>query len=145
MRCTPVVGVDQQSGVGGAVADGHVQRAGDRRRGLTAVDRPAHDPAGEGVQDDRAVDLAFAGAVLSDVGDPQLTARMWNRVQLPVRVYRDWYLGSWRRGCQSEAWLIGGPGRVPLGPAPQAASRVPGGTRSWGVSRIWYSLKVSPG
>ena len=48
--CT--VGVDQEAGLGGPVADGHVQGAGDQRGGLGAVDGPPDDPAGEGVQYD---------------------------------------------------------------------------------------------
>ena len=36
------------------------------------VDRPADHAAGEGVEHDRAVDLALAGGVLGDVGHPQL-------------------------------------------------------------------------
>ena len=36
------------------------------------VDRPAERPSRAGIQEDRAVQLAFAGGVLGDVGDPQL-------------------------------------------------------------------------
>ena len=69
-----VVGVDDQAGIRVAVADGHVERVRDQRRGLGGVDRPADDAPGVGVQDDGAVHLALAGAVFGDVGDPQLVA-----------------------------------------------------------------------
>jgi hypothetical protein len=38
---------------------------------LRRVDGPADDPAGVAVEDDGAVDLAFAGGVFGDVGDPE--------------------------------------------------------------------------
>ena len=62
--------MDHHAGLGDSVADGHVQGAGDQRGGLGGIDGPAHDPAGEGVEDDGAADLAFAGGVLGHVGDP---------------------------------------------------------------------------
>ena len=49
-----------------AVGDGHSQCIGDQRRGLAGVDRPADDPAGEGVEHHRAVHVAFVG--LDSVG-----------------------------------------------------------------------------
>ena len=57
-------------------------------------DRPAHDPAGEHVQDDRAVDPALAGAVLGDVGDPQPVR--------PVSANRRSTRSSWQAGA---GWL----------------------------------------
>jgi hypothetical protein len=55
-----------------AVGDGHAQGIGDQRGGLVAVDRPAHHPAGEHIQHDAAVHLAFPGGMLGDIGHPQL-------------------------------------------------------------------------
>jgi hypothetical protein len=52
------------------VADRHVQGAGGQLAGLAAVDRPAHATVGPGVLDDVAVELALAGGVLGDVGNP---------------------------------------------------------------------------
>lgn len=66
-----LVGVDHGPLGGATLPDGHAERVGDqggRRRG---VDGPADDPSGEGVEDDSALDLAFPGWVLGDVGDPQ--------------------------------------------------------------------------
>jgi hypothetical protein len=68
----PVIGMDHHALAGGAVVDGHVQGAGDQRRGLGGIDGPADDAAGAGIQYHGAVELAFAGGVLGDVGDPQL-------------------------------------------------------------------------
>ena len=47
-----------------AVADSHTQGGGERPSGGGVVDGPAHDPAAEYVEDDRAVDLAFSGWML---------------------------------------------------------------------------------
>jgi hypothetical protein len=44
--------------------------------------RPADDPAGEGVQHDRQVQPAFAGALLGDVGHPQPIRCWWGEVPL---------------------------------------------------------------
>jgi hypothetical protein len=52
--------------------DRHPERVGDQRRGRGGVDGPADHPTLAGVQHDRAVQLAFAGGVLGDVGDPQM-------------------------------------------------------------------------
>jgi hypothetical protein len=58
-----------------AVADGHVQGAGDEPGGLGSINGPADDAAGAGIQDHGAVDLAFAGGVLGDVSDPLLVGQ----------------------------------------------------------------------
>jgi hypothetical protein len=55
-----------------AVVDGHAEGVGDQRGGLVAVDRPAHHPTREHIQDDAAVHLAFPGGMLGDIGHPQL-------------------------------------------------------------------------
>ena len=65
-----VVAVDHDT-FGLAVLDRHAEGVDDEVRRLGRVDRPADDPAGEGVEHDRAVHLALAGAVLGDVGQPQ--------------------------------------------------------------------------
>jgi hypothetical protein len=66
-----VVGVDDHAGLWVAVGDGHPQSIGDQGRGLTRIDRPSDHPPGKRVQHDRAVHLAFIGAVFGDIGDPQ--------------------------------------------------------------------------
>jgi hypothetical protein len=48
-----------------------MRRACDQDRGLTGIDRPEKYPPPERVRDDDAVHLAFVGAMLSDVGDPE--------------------------------------------------------------------------
>ena len=69
-----VIGVNDHPWVWVAVADGHVQGTGDQCCGLGVVDGPADHTAGVGVEDDSAVELAFPGGVLGDVGDPELIA-----------------------------------------------------------------------
>jgi hypothetical protein len=44
-----------------ALFDRHAKRVGDQCRGRARVDRPADDPAGEHIHNDRAVHLALAG------------------------------------------------------------------------------------
>jgi hypothetical protein len=65
-----VIGVDHRVIHGLPVVDGHPQRVGDQGSVLTAIDGPADHPARVGVQHDRAVNLAFPGAVPGDVNDP---------------------------------------------------------------------------
>ena len=55
-----------------ALLDRHPERVAGQRRGRVVADRPADDAAAERVEHDRAVDLALAGRVLGDVGQPQL-------------------------------------------------------------------------
>ena len=54
------------------VVDRHTERGGDQGGGGRRVDGPADHSSAEHVEYHRAVDLAFAGAVLGDIGDPQL-------------------------------------------------------------------------
>jgi hypothetical protein len=68
----PLIGVNQHPSSRPAGLDRHPERVGNQRRGRGGVDRPADHPARAGVQHDGAVQLAFAGGVLGDVGDPQL-------------------------------------------------------------------------
>lgn len=67
-----VIGVDNASWFGLAVADGHVEGVDNQRRVLFGVDRPAHDPTGVRIEDCSTVEPTFPGPVLRDVGDPQL-------------------------------------------------------------------------
>src|SRR5437763_12389035 len=54
-----------------ATRDGHLDR-GEHEAGFhAAVDRPADDPIREDVLDRAEVELAFVGAVLGDVREPQ--------------------------------------------------------------------------
>lgn len=55
----------------GALPAGHLQGIGDQFGAHMISDGPAHDPPGEDIEDGAAVDLAFAGGVLGDVGTPQ--------------------------------------------------------------------------
>ena len=91
-----------------AVLDRHSQGIDDQVGGLGRVDRPADHPPGGRIEHDGAVDLAFPGRVLGDVGQPQ-------PVRLgPGEVPVDEILGGWcvrdlavlgpaRQACQSEA------------------------------------------
>jgi hypothetical protein len=69
-----LVGVDDKARcrVGLPALDRHAQCIGDERRGLGGVDGPADDSAAVGIEHDTAVELAFSGWVLGDVGHPQL-------------------------------------------------------------------------
>ena len=71
----PVVAVDHGPWCG-AVVDRHLKRVGDQRRRLVAVDRPAHDPAGMGVEHNAAIDLRLLGRVLRDIGKPEAVGRL---------------------------------------------------------------------
>jgi hypothetical protein len=51
--------------------DGHLERVDDQLVAHVVGDRPAHDAAAPGVEDDGQVDLALAGGVLGHVHDPQ--------------------------------------------------------------------------
>lgn len=67
-----VISVDYAADRWAAVAGGHVQRV-DYKCGVSLrIHRPAYDPAAERVQDRAAVQSSFSGAVLGDIGDPQL-------------------------------------------------------------------------
>jgi hypothetical protein len=71
----PVVGVDDCAArLRMAVDVRHAQHIGGQGRGGRGVDGPAQPPYREGVEDHRAVHLAFHRGVFSDVGDPQLVA-----------------------------------------------------------------------
>ena len=69
-----LVRVDDQPGAGFGlpVRDGHPERIGDQCRSLGRVDRPADNASAECVEHDTTVELAFAGPVFGDVGDPEL-------------------------------------------------------------------------
>ena len=73
MNCLgAVVGVDHGLSVrGSAPPPGHVEGVDDELGAQMVGDRPPDHPAGIDVEDDGAVHPALAGAVLSDVGDPQ--------------------------------------------------------------------------
>jgi len=64
--------MDQRPRSWSAGLDRHPKRIGDQRRGRGGVDGPANHPTRTGIQHHRAVQLAFAGGVFGDVGDPQL-------------------------------------------------------------------------
>ena len=57
--------------VGVVAAAGHVEGVDDELGAEVVGDRPAHDPAGPGVDDDGEIDPALTGGLLGDVGDPQ--------------------------------------------------------------------------
>jgi hypothetical protein len=80
-----------------AVGDGHPKGVGDQRGGLMAVDRPADHPTREHIQHDTAVQLAFPGGVLGDVGHPQLVGRR------PVELALDQVSGGRDVGLATEA------------------------------------------
>jgi hypothetical protein len=54
-----------------SLGDRHVQGVKDQFGAQELSHRPADDPAGEGVQDDRQVQPALARALLGDVGHPE--------------------------------------------------------------------------
>lgn len=56
-----MVGVNDHTDLRVAVGDRHAQRVGDEGGGLTRIDRPADHTAGEGIEYDRAVQLALVG------------------------------------------------------------------------------------
>ena len=62
-------------GDGGLDAVGLGQSVVDQRGVTAAVDGPADDLAGVEVEHDAAVELALAGGMLGDVGEPQLVGR----------------------------------------------------------------------
>jgi hypothetical protein len=55
-----------------AAPERHVEGVGDELGAAVIAEAPAQDPAAPGVEHERAVDPAFVGAVLGDVGDPEL-------------------------------------------------------------------------
>ena len=119
---------------------GHVQGVEDQLGAQVIGYRPAHDPAGPYVQDDGAVQPALDGAVLGDVGDPQLVRAVGAELaadQVRVR-------GGGRVADRAAAVAApvdpGQPGRAhqalhPLAAAPQvlaepAARHAPAATRN---------------
>jgi hypothetical protein len=66
-----LVGVNHGSAEGVALGDGHPEGVGDERGVRACVDRPTDHSSGEHVEHHRAVDLALAGRMLGDVGDPE--------------------------------------------------------------------------
>ena len=68
---TGFIRMDNRRCAGGSGLARHVQRVVDQRGLAPPVDGPADDPAAEGVEDHTAVDLAFPGRVLGDVGEPK--------------------------------------------------------------------------
>ena len=67
---------DRCSVRGFALLDGHSQSIRYERCGRMGVDRPADDASTERIENHRAIDLAFTGRMLGDVGDPQLVATL---------------------------------------------------------------------
>ena len=67
-----VVGMDDRASLRRALSDGHVEGVHDELGILDRIDRPSDDASAAGVHNGAAVDLALAGAVLGDVGDPEL-------------------------------------------------------------------------
>ena len=72
-----MIGVDHHT-LGLAVLDRHPDRVHDEVRGLRGVDRPAHHPTRDASSTTAQYTLPLAGAVLSDVGQPQ-TVRLGPR------------------------------------------------------------------
>jgi hypothetical protein len=64
------------------LGDRHVEGVQDQFGAQVLGHRPAHHPAGVGVQDDRQVQPALAGALLGDVGRPEPIRRWWGEVPL---------------------------------------------------------------
>ena len=78
----PAVGMHDHPGGPASVGHCHLERV-DGDPGLhPRVDRVADDPVGEHVLDRAQVDLALAGAVLGDVGQPQRVGALG--AELPV-------------------------------------------------------------
>ena len=72
-----------------AAPAGHLQRVDDQLGAQMVRDRPADDAAGVDVEDGGAVDPALAGAVLGDVGEPQLVRPVGTELPLhPVLPHR---------------------------------------------------------
>jgi hypothetical protein len=67
-----VITVMHQARGGIALGDGHVEGVQDELGAQMVGHRPADDPPREGVQDHRQVQPALTGALLGDVGHPQL-------------------------------------------------------------------------
>jgi hypothetical protein len=93
------------------MVDGHAEGVGDQWGGLVAVDRPAHYSAGEHIQHHTAIQLAFPGGVLGDVGDPQLVG-CW-----PVEAALDQVSGGRRIGLARDALSGSWQAVQALGPA----------------------------
>jgi hypothetical protein len=71
-----------------AACDGHLD-GGDHEAGLhAAVDGPADDPVREAVLDGAEVELPLAGAVLGDVGEPQVVRAIRGEVAADELVVR---------------------------------------------------------
>src|SRR5215212_8286380 len=67
-----VVGVADQAGWWLSLADGHLQGVQDQFSAQVVGHRPANDPTRERVQDHGEVQPALVGALLGNVGDPEL-------------------------------------------------------------------------
>ena len=69
-------------GTGTSKCDGVMQGADSELGGHTGVGRVSHDPVGEDVLHDAAVELSFPRTVLGDVGEPQLVRSLGGEVSL---------------------------------------------------------------
>jgi hypothetical protein len=66
-----LVGVVDQSRVGSAAGDGHLERVDDKLGAQVVGDRPADDPAAVAVHHRGQIQPALPGAQIGDVSDPQ--------------------------------------------------------------------------
>ena len=70
-----LVGVMDESWLGSAAVDGHLEGVDDELGAEVVGDRPADDPARVAVEHDRDVEPALPGAHVADVGDPEPVRR----------------------------------------------------------------------
>jgi hypothetical protein len=112
-----------------SLGDRHVEGVQDQLGAQVVGHRPADDPTGEGVQDDRQVQPAIAGALLGDVGHPQPVRSWWGEVALDqVR-------------CRGGLWVAA---RQPVPPAPMAALEASGAHQPGHAFAAHVHLQAQP-